>query len=79
MIDHLPNFGSDHAHILLDTKTMNFHKSNIFRFEAKWLLKDNLGDLIKSVWSTYIEGSSSFHLVRKTNSQKRNYKMAYTR
>lgn len=62
-IAHLPIIGSDHAPILMDTNTRKFHKFNNFRFKAKWLLEDNFWDLVRSVWSTFIRGSSHFNLL----------------
>lgn len=67
VVNHLPINGSDHASIILDTRSKNFQKINRLRFEAKWLLKDNFINIVKSVWSMVIKVSSAFQSVRKTN------------
>lgn len=53
VIEHLHIIGSDHAPILVDTNTNKFYKFNNFRFEAKWLLEENVLDLAKSVILLY--------------------------
>ncbi|KAH1082010.1 hypothetical protein J1N35_021771 [Gossypium stocksii] len=54
-LEHLSHFFSDHCPILLDTKgkkMSNFcNKNKIFRFEAKWCLKNSFDEEIKRFWT----------------------------
>lgn len=67
VIEHLPIIGSEHTLILVDMNTRQFHKFNNFIFKAKWLLENIFLGLVKSVWSTFVKGSSTFQLNRRTN------------
>lgn len=65
VINHMPIIGSDHAPIILNTKSNHFNKLNKFRFEAKWILQENFMDIVTNAWKTKFNGSSAYQLVKR--------------
>lgn len=54
---HLPIIDSDHAPILLNTYlSLGNCNQKSFKFEAKWLLYDDLFNIIRDVWALFIKG-----------------------
>ena len=49
---HLPRYRSDHAPLLLKTGTNdNFRRGNkMFKFEARWLARDDCGKVVEDAW-----------------------------
>lgn len=76
-VKHLPFVGAYNAPILIDThnRSNNYNRRG-FKFEATWLLNTDLLDLVRSVWTTFINRSYAYQLIRKTNLLKQeNQKM----
>lgn len=58
----MPIIGSYHAPILLHTCNSRIHGNPcLLKFEAKWLIDPAFLNLVKNVWSFYMNGSNSYH------------------
>lgn len=75
-VKHLSILGADHASGVMETQTMcnNFSRCS-FKFNVKWLLDKELLDLVRSVWSVYINGSYAYQPLRKMHIIKQEIKI----
>jgi hypothetical protein len=59
---------SDHAPILLTTRTSKPHNNHRFKFELGWLQREGFHDMVKNVWERPTTASS---LIQRWNSKLR--------
>lgn len=54
--------GSDHTPILWDSRVQSFPRSNTFRLEKWWFLREDFKPLIEKVWNESTKGSSAIEI-----------------
>jgi hypothetical protein len=56
-VQALPRVISDHVPLLLNTSETSTRASEpLFKFECGWLLRDGFIDMLREIWSNYLEG-----------------------
>ncbi|KAH7867105.1 hypothetical protein Vadar_028870 [Vaccinium darrowii] len=64
-IEHVNVVGSDHSALMLHLNPTEIRKRAPFRFDARWVLDEEVDSIIKNTWATPVPGSRLFKVHHK--------------